>query len=69
MEEIEASREIAIKEARLRERQVDLQALDRTGEPQAQELTIAHEVTLGDRHVADNAFVRREASTEREFTR
>ncbi len=69
VEEIEARRQVAIKEARFRERQVDLHALERTGECQAQELSVAEQVALGDRHVADHAFTRRVTRAEREFAR
>ena len=69
MEQVEAGREVAVEEARLGEAQVDLQALERAGQLQAQELAVAHQVALGDADIADHAFARRVAGTERELAR
>ena len=69
MEQVEAGGEVAVEEARLGEAQVDLQALERAGQPQAQELAVAQQVALGDADVADDALARRVAGAERELTR
>ena len=67
VEEVEAGGEVAVEEARLGEAQVDLQALERAGELQAQELAVAEQVALGDADVADDAFSRRVAGAERQL--
>ena len=48
VEEVEASREVAVEEARLGEAQVDLHALERARQLQPQELAVAEQVALGD---------------------
>ena len=67
MEEVEAGGQVAVEEARLGEAQVDLQALERAGQPQAQELAAAQQVALGDGDVADHAFTGRVAGAERQL--
>ena len=67
--EVETCREVPVEEARLGERQVDLHTLERTGESQTQVLAVAEQVAFGDRHVADHAFTRRVAGTERKLAR
>ena len=67
MEQVEAGRQVAVEEARLREAQVDLHALERARQPQAQELAVAQQVALGDADVADDAFAGRVAGTERQL--
>ena len=69
VEHVEAGGEVEIEEARLGEAQVDLQALRRAGQPQAQELAAAQQVALGDGDVADDAFAGRIAGAERQLAR
>ncbi len=69
VEQVEAGREVAVEEARLGEAEVDLQALERAGQLQAQELAVAHQVALGDAHIADDAFSRRVAGAEGQLAR
>ena len=67
VEQVEAGGQVAVEEARLGEAQVDLQALERAGQLQAQELAVAHQVALGDANVADHAFRGRVAGAERQL--
>ena len=66
---VEACRQIAVEEARLGERQIDLETLKRARQLQAQELAVAEQVALGDRDIADDAFRRRVTGTERQLAR
>ena len=69
VEEIKTGCQVAVHEPRLGEAQVNLQALERSAELQAQELALAHEVALGEPDVADDTFLRGVAGTERDLTR
>ncbi len=69
VEQVESRRQVAIEEARLGKAQVHLHALLRARQAQAQELAFAHEVALGDAHVADDALAGGVAGTERQLAR
>jgi len=67
VEQVEACRQVAVKEARLGKAEIDLSTFERTTHAETQELAVAEQVALRYRDVADHAFTGRITGTEGQF--